>query len=60
MPVRRSPDRGDRALVARLVAAQAGVPVDAEHLLRGVEREVMKDGRSLSPRDRGAVIGGAG
>lgn len=42
------------------MAAQAGVPVDAEHLLRGVEREVMKDGRSLSPRDRGAVIGGAG
>ena len=39
-------------LNARLAAARAGAPAAVEHILRGVERELEKDGRGLSARDR--------
>jgi hypothetical protein len=34
---------------------RAGAPVAPEHLLRGVERELEKDGRSLDARDRNGL-----
>lgn len=39
-------------LSARLVAKRAGEVVAPAHILRGIERELEKDGRGLSPRDR--------
>jgi hypothetical protein len=42
-------------LTARVVAMRAGAPVAPEHLLRGVERELEKDGRSLDARDRNGL-----
>ena len=39
-------------LTARLAARRGGAAPTAEHLLRGVERELNKEGRGLSDRDR--------
>jgi AAA+ superfamily predicted ATPase len=43
-------------LAALLVARRAGAPVAAAHLVRGVERELQKDGRSMSDRERELVV----
>jgi len=43
----------DALLTARLVAMQAGAAVAPEHLVRGLERALEKDGRSLDAHDRG-------
>ena len=42
-------------LAAIFVARQDGVPLDCDHLLRGIDRELAKDGRGLSERDKQAI-----
>lgn len=43
------------ALAARLAARRDERPIGVGHLLRGVDRELQKDGRSLSERERAMV-----
>ena len=40
------------ALHAAFAARRGGSPLGRDHLVRGVERELLKEGRSLSTRDR--------
>lgn len=45
------------ALLAALFAArQDGAPLDRHHLIRGIDRELTKDGRGLSERDKLALM----
>jgi SpoVK/Ycf46/Vps4 family AAA+-type ATPase len=43
-------------LGALFVAAREGAPLAARHLLRGLERELAKEGRGLSARDRERIL----
>jgi len=43
-------------LAAVFAARRDGLPVAARHLVRGLERELVKDGRSLSERDRESLV----
>ena len=43
------------ALAALLAARRDQHPIRADHLLRGVDRELQKDGRSLTERERALV-----
>ena len=44
------------ALLAAIFAARHdGTPIDRAHLLRGIERELAKDGRGLNERDKQAL-----
>jgi hypothetical protein len=47
------------ALAATFAARRERVDVTAGHLIRGVERELAKDGRSLSARDRERLLADA-
>ncbi|HTJ46384.1 MAG TPA: ATP-binding protein [Kofleriaceae bacterium] len=44
-------------LTARAAALHAGAAMTAEHLVRGVERELEKEGRSLPVRERAQLLG---
>jgi hypothetical protein len=43
------------ALAAKLAARRDERPIGVGHLLRGIDRELQKDGRSLSERERALV-----
>ncbi len=43
-------------LTARAAAMHANVPVTASHLVRGIQRELEKEGRGLSPTDQGVLL----
>jgi adenylate kinase family enzyme len=47
-------------LGALFVAQREGAPLAARHLLRGLERELAKEGRGLSARDRERILAHAG
>jgi broad-specificity NMP kinase len=44
-------------LAAIFVAKRDGKSLAVSHLLRGIDRELMKEGRALSGRDRGRLLG---
>lgn len=46
-------------LAAAFVAQRAAAPLALEHLLRGLNRELIKEGRALTERDRERVLGHA-
>jgi AAA+ superfamily predicted ATPase len=45
-------------LAAAFAARRDAAPVDTRHLIRGLERELIKDGRALSDRERARFHGG--
>jgi hypothetical protein len=47
-------------LTARAAATHANVVITAKHIVRGIERELEKEGRGLAARDRGALLGALG
>jgi ATP-dependent 26S proteasome regulatory subunit len=44
------------SLSARLAAMRSGGPLDAAAFIKGIERELAKEGRSLGPRDRERIL----
>jgi hypothetical protein len=45
-------------LTAMFAAARARAPLDPEHLYYGINQELLKEGRSVSPHDRQRIEGG--
>ena len=47
-------------LGAVFIAQREAAPLDLRHLLRGLERELTKEGRALSARDRERILSHVG
>jgi len=43
-----------------LAARREGVALEGRHLVRGLERELIKEGRSLNEHERGKLVAHAG
>jgi hypothetical protein len=47
-------------LAAIFMAQQTAEPLSLEHLLGGLDRELAKEGRSVTPRERERIVEDAG